>query len=151
MCKSCVTYLLKCYFLYPGVNMQQCLAVIIIITIIFKIDDTPVTLQYKFNFLQLRRWYLQLKFILCLIKYKIKHKIVKNWQCDVTWSLPPPPVTNCHTFSDPYPLGAWHTLWMAPILQSYSVKKKGEKDNVWHYIYLYLSKYDRKIIIIHTQ
>ena len=38
----------------------------------------------------------------------------KNWKCDVTWSLPPPPVTNCHTFSDPLPLGAWHTLWTAP-------------------------------------
>ena len=25
----------------------------------------------------------------------------KNWKCDVTWSLPPSPVTNCHTFSDP--------------------------------------------------
>ena len=39
----------------------------------------------------------------------------KNWKCDVTQSLPPPPpVTNCHTFSDPLPLGAWHTLWTAP-------------------------------------
>ena len=27
---------------------------------------------------------------------------------------PPPPVTNCHTFSDPLPLEAWHTLWTAP-------------------------------------
>ena len=28
----------------------------------------------------------------------------KNWKCDVTQSLPPlPPVTNCHTFSDPLP------------------------------------------------
>ena len=28
---------------------------------------------------------------------------------------PPPPVTNCHTFSDPLPpSGAWHTLWTAP-------------------------------------
>ena len=40
----------------------------------------------------------------------------KNWKCDVTWSLPPPPpVTKCHTFSDPLPpSGAWHTLWTAP-------------------------------------
>ena len=37
-----------CYILYPGTNMQQCLA---------------VTLQYKFNFLQLPTWYLQLEFI----------------------------------------------------------------------------------------
>ena len=27
---------------------------------------------------------------------------------------PPPPVTNCHTFSNPLPPWAWHTLWMAP-------------------------------------
>ena len=31
---------------------------------------------YKFNFLQLRRWQLQPKFVLCMIKYKIKRKIV---------------------------------------------------------------------------
>ena len=36
----------------PGANMQQCLA---------------VTLQYKFNFLQLGRWYLQLKFVLAYV------------------------------------------------------------------------------------
>src|SRR6218665_1113967 len=28
----------------------------------------------------------------------------KIYKCDVTSSLPPPPVTNCHTFSDPLPL-----------------------------------------------
>src|SRR6218665_2726750 len=28
----------------------------------------------------------------------------KIHKCDVTCSLPPPPVTNCHTFSDPLPL-----------------------------------------------
>ena len=27
---------------------------------------------------------------------------------------PPPPVTNCHTFSDPLPPRAWRTLWTAP-------------------------------------
>src|SRR6218665_3325827 len=27
----------------------------------------------------------------------------KFYKCDVTCSLPPPPVTNCHTFSDPLP------------------------------------------------
>ena len=105
---------------------------------------------YKFNFLQLRRWKLQLKFVVCMIKYKIKRKnkntgghsaknrrnfpshkhdkckngenivlwlgktpgfwncdppyvLWKNGKCDVTWSLPPPPVKNCHTFSDPLP------------------------------------------------
>jgi len=31
--------------------------------------------------------------------------MIKNYKCDVTCSLPPlPPVTNCHTFSDPFPL-----------------------------------------------
>ena len=35
---------------------------------------------------------------------------------------PPPPVTNCHTFSDPLPLGAWHTLWTAPLLQTRSLQ-----------------------------
>ena len=29
-------------------------------------------------------------------------------------SLPPPSVTNCHTFLDPLPLRAWHTFWTAP-------------------------------------
>ena len=38
----------------------------------------------------------------------------KHWQCDVTWSSPPLPLSQTHTFSDPLPLGAWHTLWMAP-------------------------------------
>src|SRR6218665_2932038 len=27
----------------------------------------------------------------------------KNYKCDITCSLPPPPVTSCHTFSDPLP------------------------------------------------
>jgi len=26
------------------------------------------------------------------------------YKCDLTCSLPPTPVTNCHTFSDPLPL-----------------------------------------------
>src|SRR6218665_2478311 len=30
--------------------------------------------------------------------------IKKMYKCDVTCSLPPPPVANCHTFSDPLPL-----------------------------------------------
>src|SRR6218665_2013318 len=29
---------------------------------------------------------------------------------------PPPPVTNCHTFSDPLPPRAWCTLWTAPLV-----------------------------------
>ena len=55
-----------------------------------------------------------------MIKYKIKHKIVNCENTDSVTShdlYPPPPVTNCHTFSNPLPLGAWHTLWTAPSLK----------------------------------
>ena len=38
---------------------------------------------------------------------------------DVTCSWPPPPVTNCHTFSDPLPSRAWRTLWTAPMLNKH--------------------------------
>ena len=61
-----------------------------------------------------------------MIKYKIKHKIVnceKTDKCDVTWSIPP--VTNCHTFSDPSPWsvtyfmdGPLHTLFLASLQTS---------------------------------
>ena len=46
---------------------------------------------------------------ICTMYDKISNKTLncelwKNWKCDVTWSWPPlPPVTNCHTFSDPPP------------------------------------------------
>ena len=36
------------------------------------------------------------------------------YKCDVTCSWPS--VTNCHTFSDPFPPRAWRTLWTAPML-----------------------------------
>ena len=41
-----------------------------------------------------------------MIKYKIKHKIVNCEKIESVTShdlYPPPPVTNCHTFSDPLP------------------------------------------------
>ena len=73
----------------------------------------------RVNFLQLWRWYLQLKFVLCMIKYKIKHTklwIVKKlivWRHMIS---PPPP---CHKLSHflrpPPPFGAWHTFWTAPL------------------------------------
>jgi len=38
----------------------------------------------------------------------------KLYKRDVTCSWPHPPVTNCHTFSDPLLPRAWRTLWTAP-------------------------------------
>ena len=41
-----------------------------------------------------------------MITYKIKHKIVNCVKIESVMShdlYPPPPVTNCHTFSDPLP------------------------------------------------
>ena len=71
--------------------------------------------------LQLQR-YLQLKFVLCMIKYKIKHKIlwiVKKLLCDVTWSSPPPSVTNCHTFLRP---PSWERDFMdGPLIISWTL------------------------------
>ena len=47
---------------------------------------------------------MQLKFVLCMIKYKIKRKIVNCEKMEsVTSHDLHPPVTNCHTFSDPLP------------------------------------------------
>ena len=51
---------------------------------------------------------MKLKFVLlCMIKYKIKRKIVNCEKIESVTShdlYPPlPPVTNCHTFSDPLP------------------------------------------------
>ena len=62
--------------------------------------NNAVTLQYKFSFLQLCRCYLQLQFVLCMIKISNKTlncELWKNLKCDVTWSLPPPPP--CHKLS----------------------------------------------------
>ena len=45
---------------------------------------------------------------------------MKKWKVwrHIIFTPPPPPVTNCHTFSDPLPpSGAWHTLWTAPCLK----------------------------------
>ena len=41
--------------------------------------------------------------------YEIKHKIMNCEKIESVTShnlYPPPPVTNCHTFSDPFPHGA---------------------------------------------
>ena len=57
------------------------------------------------------------QFVLCMIKYKIKRKIVNCEKIESVTShdlYPPPPVTNCHTFSDSLPLWSIHTLWTAP-------------------------------------
>ena len=40
----------------------------------------------------------------------------KNGECDITWSLPPPSVTNCHTFSDPLPPWEHDILYGWPLV-----------------------------------
>ena len=56
-----------------------------------------------------------LNFVLCMIKYKIKHKIVN---CDkiesaTSHDLYPPCHKLSHFLRSPPPFGAWHTLWTA--------------------------------------
>ena len=85
---------------------------------------------YKFNFLQLRRWWLQPKFVLCMIKYKIKRKIVdcEKWKVWRHMIFTPSP---CHKLSHflrpPPPSGAWHTLWTAPKLWNLSMDGRGRE------------------------
>ena len=59
---------------------------------------------------------MQLKFVLCMIKYKIKHKIVNCEKIESVTShdLYPLPCHKLSHFLRPLPLGAWHTLWTAP-------------------------------------
>ena len=57
---------------------------------------------YKFNFLQLRRWELQLKFVFCMIKYKIKRKIMDCEKMESVTShdlYPPSPLSQTVTLS----------------------------------------------------
>src|SRR6218665_3104689 len=59
------------------------------------------------------RWFLFVPVLSEYICYNRKLNITLNfmfrmydktfYKCNVTWPLPPSPVTNCHTFSDPYP------------------------------------------------
>ena len=60
----------------------------------------------------------------------------KLYKRDVTCSWPPsPPVTNCHTFSDPLPLSrAWRTLWTAPKPQQAHAIREHARDGVLDFV-----------------
>ena len=54
-----------------------------------------------------------------MIKYKIKPKIVNCEKMESVTShdlYPPPPVTNCHTFSDPLPPLERDILYGRPLM-----------------------------------
>ena len=60
----------------------------------------------------------------------------KNGKCDVTWSLPPPlpPVTNCHTFSDPLPPLKRDILYGRP-LSAINIRKHDIDDVLVHLLF----------------
>ena len=58
-----------------------------------------------------------------MIKYKIKHKIVNCEKIESVTSYdlyPPPPVTNCHTFSDPLPPWSVTYFMDGPYIEFYN-------------------------------
>ena len=67
---------------------------------------------------------MQLKFVLCMIKYKIKHEIMNCEKIESVTShnlYPLPHVTNCHTFSDPSPPWSVTYFMDGPILGNHLV------------------------------
>ena len=61
---------------------------------------------------------MQLKFVFCMMKDKIKHKMVNCEKIESVTSHNLYPPSPCHKLSHflrpPPPSGAWHTLWTAP-------------------------------------
>jgi len=61
---------------------------------------------------------------------------------DVTqWQFPPPPVTKCHTLSDPSPLWALRDFWMAPyFFYFYKNYLHGSQNGVYKIYFVTVTK-----------